>query len=252
MTRPAGSRKALATFGSGPMRRVLRATLPTFRELARRHGYELVVGDGDAAGRKPQWAKILLLQRLVERFELVLWLDADAIVLDATEDPADVLPARAFQGLVRHISTRTGRELPNTGVWLLRGGSRSAAFLAQVWDAHAHITHPIWQDNAAVLLLLGYSVQPPGWRVRESVWMEGTFWLPEEWNRVTWQGPRTPVRIRHYAGVPDFQRWLALRGDLHDSIALRSSGPRRLTHRASGIGWRGAGLAYRWVARRAT
>jgi hypothetical protein len=239
--------KALATIGSGPMRRVLAVSLPTFRRFAERHGYHLVVGDGDSFGRPAAWAKVPLLKDLLERFELVLWLDADAVVVDGTGDIAAALPATAYQGLVRHVSSRTGRELPNTGVWLLRSGERSGAFLDAVWDSGGFIYHK-WWENAAVLHLLGYSVDDPGWRVRDSGWLTGTCWLPGEWNRVTWQGRQAPTRIRHYAGVPNRERILYMRGDLHEAAASQASLVGSLASRARSHGWHTAGWVYRVAA----
>jgi len=79
------TRKALATIGSGPMERVLDEALPTFAEFAERHSYDIVAfrNDEHAQGRPSSWGKVRLLRGLLERYDIVLWLDADTIVLDS-------------------------------------------------------------------------------------------------------------------------------------------------------------------------
>src|SRR4029434_8776954 len=50
-------------------------------------------------------------------YDLVLWLDADTVVLSFDRDPVDDLPAECFQGLVQHA--RGDALIPNTGAWLV-------------------------------------------------------------------------------------------------------------------------------------
>ena len=73
------SRRALVSIGSGPMGPVLELAVQTFERYADRHGYDLVIGDGDSFGRPPSWAKIPLLRRLLDEYDEVLWIDSDEI-----------------------------------------------------------------------------------------------------------------------------------------------------------------------------
>ena len=206
------SRKILATIGVGPLAEVLAYVRPSLEAYARRHGYELVIGDGnEAEGRPLPWAKIGLMRHLLQEAHDVLWVDADALILDETVDIADELAPEAFQALVRH-ATQQG-EIPNTGVWYLRG-QRARLFLDEVWQLDQYRDHP-WWEQAAVQHLLGYSAtieadQP----VRASTWMEGTQWLDPSWNAVTPEIPLAGARIRHYAG------WSVRGLNARDLIAL--------------------------------
>jgi len=208
-------RKALATFATGPASELLTLALPTFQEYADRHGYELVVAECAADGRPPSWGKIPLLQRLLLAHEFVLWIDADALILDSSVDLETVVPRNAFQAFAVPVcSGADGTISPNCGVWALRGGDRAQDFLTEVW-AQADLIDHWWWEQAAVMRLLGWSVEDPLAKLRDSAWDDGTFTLSEEWNSI----PMFPVgyslaRIRHYAGWPAGRKRFDMRTDV--------------------------------------
>jgi hypothetical protein len=180
------------------MEPVLDLALRTFRPFATRHGYDLIIGDGRSGGRPPSWGKILLLRRLLNVYETVLWIDSDAIILDDSVDPVTLMPDDAFQALVIH-NMKYGQQSPNTGVWLLRGGP-GKKFLDAIWREEQFIDHPHW-ENAAACELLGFSPGPSEYvQVADSQWMKGTHVLDEEWNQHNLIVSPRPCRIRHYAG----------------------------------------------------
>jgi Methyltransferase domain/galactosyl transferase GMA12/MNN10 family len=211
--------RVLLTAGVGPYEPLLALALPSFAEYAERHGYELVCGDGSEAGDRPAaWAKVPLLRRALARAELALWIDADAVVVDMADDIAGMLRPRAFQALVKH---RTGQgRCPNTGVWLLRSGATSAAFLDSVWASTSYIEHP-WWENAAACAALGYEVGPPCRPVRDSRYEAATTWLSTEWNSIA-AAPADRPRIVHQAGLPLEQRLEAMRQLLSAAASARA------------------------------
>jgi hypothetical protein len=190
-------RKALATFGTGAASDLLALTLPTFREYADRHGYDVVLGEPAASARPASWGKIPLLRQLLQTYEFVLWVDADALILDSSVDLETAIPADAFQALA--VPDCGVGVYPNCGVWALRSGDRAQAFLANVWAQQDVIDH-VWWEQAAVMRLLGWSLVDLA-KARSSDWDDGTFTLEEVWNSI----PMFPVgyaaaKIRHYAG----------------------------------------------------
>lgn len=217
--------KALCSIGAGAHEPLLALSEPTFRAYARRHGYELVTSTHADPGRPPAWAKVALLRELIERFELVLWIDADAVIVDGREDIARRLEPDRHLALVRH---RLGDQLiPNTGVLLVRSGPVARALLQQVWSATRFVEHP-WWENAALLDALGYalpgSLDPglsgrlhrvarrllgrelrPCAPVRPSPFTASTQFLSHEWNS-TYLDPAEHPRIVHCLGVPVEQR----------------------------------------------
>src|SRR5688500_7505644 len=91
-----GARQVIASLATGRHRRLLALSAPTFEAYARCWQWDLVLSTEQLAPeRPPSWAKIVLVRDLLERYETVLWLDADAIVVDLERDIATVLDADA-------------------------------------------------------------------------------------------------------------------------------------------------------------
>jgi hypothetical protein len=199
-------RKALATFGSRHAADLLALSLPTFMQYAQRHGYELVVGTADSHGRPAAWGKIPFLRRLLESYEFVLWIDADAIILDTTTDIETVIPADAFQALVVTTLEPGRGSCPCTGVWALRAGPRAQKFLATAWEQVDLIEHDYWEQTA-VMRLIGWGEIVPTVKERATEWDDGTFMLNEEWDLIPqYAGRYAPSKIRHYTGWPSYHR----------------------------------------------
>jgi hypothetical protein len=165
--------------------------LPTFHRYARRWGWAVravdlpVDGSGaDPAAQTAKWAKVTLLREALGDHDMVLWLDADTLVLRDDEDISTHLRADAFQALALEQVPAEHRVNPNTGVWLLRG-PRAAAFLDAVLLAGPQ-PGP-WADQGAVLATLGWDRgdESYGWAGpgRGSEWLSGTSWLPAGWNQ---------------------------------------------------------------------
>ena len=219
-------RKAIATFGTGPSRQTLEIALPTFLDYSERHGYELIIGDGDSAGRPVPWGKVPLLKRLLDVYDLVLWLDADTIILDGNVDIASVIPEDAYQAFTVCDAGERGMT-PCTGVWVLRAGERTADFLSAVWDQVDLIEHPQW-EQAAVARLTGWTYDWPLKKVGPTEWEPGTHLLGEEWDML----PMFPVGyapgfIRHYGGMDYKRRNFEMRTDLA-KLMMQRNGIRRL------------------------
>ena len=97
------ARKALCSIGSGTHAELLAISELTFRAFAVRHGYQRITSTaGDARSRPPAWAKVRMLRELIETFDVVLWIDADAVIVDGRADVADELERDAQLALVEH------------------------------------------------------------------------------------------------------------------------------------------------------
>jgi hypothetical protein len=197
-------RRALCSIGAGPHAALLDVSEPTFRAYADRHGYELITTREADPARPPAWAKVAMLRDVLERVDLALWIDADAVIVDGSEDiAADLAPDKQL-GLVSH------GEVPNTGVMVWRAGEFARALLAEMWANKRRLHHP-WWENAALLDALGYSVpsfsrlRPTRRRRRASPWSDGVQFLAPEWNWTYLARVEHP-RIVHCVGVPVSQR----------------------------------------------
>jgi hypothetical protein len=189
-------RKAIVSIGAGPQTKLLRLARTSFEPYARRHGYDLHLMTEIVDGSRPApWSKVRALQDLQERYDLLLWLDADLIVVDGRTDIADELEDDRFLYLVEH---RIGAsQMPNSGVMLLRTGEHCAAFLEWIWAQEDLVDH-IWWENAAICRALGYDLDPPR-PARPSDWLQRTKLLSGRWNSIPDARAERP-RVRHYPG----------------------------------------------------
>jgi hypothetical protein len=190
-------RKALVSLGTGPQTRLLRIAARSFRRYAARHGYELVLETEVVdASRPAPWSKIALLSGLLGSFDVLLWLDADLVIVDASTDIAEELLPDRFLYLVEH-ATKEGR-MPNSGVMMLRCGEGAARFLDDVY-AQDDLTDHRWWENAAICRLLGYELDPVRPGIATPLLNEHTKLLSGRWNSIP-DAPARHPRIRHYPG----------------------------------------------------
>jgi hypothetical protein len=200
------NRKAIASIGVGGHERLLRLAARSFGPFARRHGYDLHLHTTTVDPSRPvPWSKIPILADLLDRYDKVVWLDSDLVVVDPRED----LPDPEFMTLVEH-RTKEGR-MPNSGVWALRSGDEARAFLDEVWAQTDLVDHK-WWENAAICRLLGYALEPVGPR-EPTAWRDRTEWLDPRWNSIH-DAPAHGARIRHYPGYSTKVRGALMARDL--------------------------------------
>lgn len=190
--------RTILCFGVGPHEELLEIALPTFEEFARRHDYDLLVADVQNQTRPPSWWKVpALLETFDAGYDEVLYLDADVVVVDPTEN-LDV-PDRRWQALVEH---HTGDGyVPNCGVWFCRRPMRTV--LEAIWDMRDYVNHP-WWEQGALCRMMGYHGRPLLPPSHKQVLFEHTHLLDPAWN-VHRNDPRhvEHPRIQHATMWPD-------------------------------------------------
>ena len=190
-------KKAIVSIGSGPQSRLLSLAARSFRPYASRHGYELLLRTETVDRSRPApWSKIALLRELASEYDLLLWLDADLVIVDRSLDIASELQDGRFLYLAEH-ETREGR-MPNSGVMLLRGGAPTIAFLDEVY-AQTDLVEHRWWENAAICRLLGYTLDPIGPGTPTPLLVEHTKLISSRWNSIR-DAPAAYPYIRHYPG----------------------------------------------------
>jgi hypothetical protein len=142
----------------------------------------------------PCWLKIPAIAESLERYDLVVYLDNDCIILDFMKDIADELPVEKWLAMA-DVTTAEGCG-PNVGVVVTRACARAREFWRAAWDIDAWKTAK-WTDNGQVMHLLGYTTAPPLQKVRDTEYTEGYQILDETWNNYAHHG--SPCRIFHAA-----------------------------------------------------
>jgi galactosyl transferase GMA12/MNN10 family len=208
------NRRVVCSIGSGPYRDLLNISAVTYRGYAARHGYDVELRTELPAPERPApWSKVRLVQSLLDDYEEVFWIDADAIFVDISEDIArHVKPGKDLY-LVEHIWEGGRLRGPNFGVFLIRSTPWSRKLLDDIWASEQFIDH-MWWENAALYEMLGYEIpadlSPPR-KVRTTDLEERVEFLGLEWNSGIGGDSRSPhPRIRHYGGrsLPDLKRGL--------------------------------------------
>jgi hypothetical protein len=142
---------------------------------------------------------------LQQEYDFVFWIDSDAIFVRFDKDIREETRSGKDLYLVKHHIG--GRDVPNTGVLLIRNSRWSQGLLDRLW-AMAQYTNHKWWENAALLDILGYrnlldSRQPNECDRRLLGRIE---WLDLKWNSLPNLNESPEPIIKHYAGVPHQQR----------------------------------------------
>jgi hypothetical protein len=218
-----GRRRVLCSLGVGPYEELLAISSVTFEAYAELHGYDMrLATDLLDPERPPAWSKIALARELLERYDEVLWVDADAIFLDVSRDIAELVRPGKDLYLVEHLwAENDAWRGVNTGVFLVRSTRWSRRFMDRVWAAEQYIDHP-WWENAAVLDLLGYELPPdltPPRKLRRTRFDARVELIGLEWNSTAGASLAPRPLIRHHgrgSGISELRERL-----LEDLLTFR-------------------------------
>ena len=200
---------------------MLQLGAPTLAAYARRWGWDLVIStENMSEGRPVPWAKLRLLQRLLVRYETVLWVDADALFVSMDRDIEADPGATADVAVVRHPLSWHVVPVPNTGVILVRRSDWSHEFLNRCWH-EARFIHHRWWENAAFLSLLGYEFDEE--RVigmRPTPEFDRVGFLDLAWNSLPGFCEADNPSVNHYTtAAGDFElRLTSMAADLERSV----------------------------------
>ena len=210
--------RVICSLATGDYRSLLSRSALSFERYAERWGWDLVLSTEDLAdGRPAPWAKIPLLRSLLDEYEWVLWLDADVVIVDLDADIGEEIQDDKDLYLVEHGLTQF---TANSGVVLLRSCAWCRAFLDEVWALGQYAEHQ-WWENAAVLDLLGYGLEPSR-LVEPTSWLRRTKLIDPRWNSIELDRAEHPAFV--HRGFYDVRtRIRQVTGDL--ACALGSADP---------------------------
>ncbi len=140
----------------------------------------------------------------------MFWVDADAAIVDASRDVADEMAPRSLLGLVAH--EYEGQHIPNCGVMVVRNDRRIRRLFEEIWEQTDLLDHK-WWENAAMLRLLGYELEPKVRLVKPTRMNKRVQFLDSGWNSVL-VDPAPHPRVNHYPGRSQEYRLEHLRADV--------------------------------------
>jgi hypothetical protein len=211
-TRPDGIAPVICSMATGRHRELMAESVPTMLAYAQRHGWSVVLTSEELEPSRPaSWSKVKLIQELIASYDFVFWVDADAIIVDLARDLLAEVGDDADAWFARHPQAYDAdAAVLNAGVFLVRTSPFAKDLLQAMWDAEQFVDHN-WWENAALLDLLGYSLDPPYAKVRESDWESRIGVLDLAWNSVPGycESPRPAVKHHARSDHDDFGRRLA-------------------------------------------
>jgi len=173
--------------------------------------------------RPIDWSRVLLLQELLLKYDIAVWLDADILITDLSEDITSQLqPDKHLYLVVHEFAYKYGvLEVLNSGVVMMRAGDWSQRFLHAVWNEKSCLHHS-WCDQCAMQNVLGYDWGEDNGKgsgpyshrnVYPSEYADGVGYLTADWNSIPHARLLAPRKFIHYAGMPQYQKLLHMQWD---------------------------------------
>lgn len=203
-----GDRKVFCTLAFGNHAELLEIGRPAIETYCERHGYDLVVRTQQRTDLPASWEKIPLVRELLDDYPEVMWMDADAVIVDPSEDIFAALSPDRSIGIVMHVNLSL---LPNAGVLAFRSSPEAIALLDQVWATRERYRDHGWWEQAALCEALGF--ETIGGLVRltsPTRYMPALQFLPVVWNSIAIEySPR--AKIKHYPATEHERRvrWMS-------------------------------------------
>ena len=128
---------------------------------ARRHGYDFAVHDRTSdASRHPAFSKLTAMKAQLGNHDWIFWTDADSLIMNPDIRLESII--RRSPGSDMILTWEAGAAPINTGQWLVRNTSWSAAVLEQIADPDCPNPRPHWLEQGA---LAGWLQEDPErWR----------------------------------------------------------------------------------------
>ena len=146
-------RIALLTAYDQRQRDIAAISSPNKAQYCRLHGYDFIEETSNfPKDRSAVWAKIVLLQKHLARYDWVFWSDADSLVMDLHK-PLGTLCDPEADLVICHEDLGQGVYNINAGQMLLRSSEWSQEFLEDVWDQTWALKDPHQEQRAIIHLL---------------------------------------------------------------------------------------------------
>ena len=193
------TRKVIASVAIGSHKELLDLSIGKLNNYADLYGYEIsICFESLDSSRPAAWNKILHILNLMPEFDEILWIDADAIIVDTSKDISEEVSKETDLAWVYH--SYGDQSHPNTGVMFIRSNLKTVN-LFELANLQTDLTNHPWWDQAAIMRLMGLESIDWPFELKESqVKIEiNEQKLSTEWNSIR-QAPAEKPRIRHFAG----------------------------------------------------
>jgi hypothetical protein len=155
--------KVITSFAAGELfTDLLNIALPSFYKYSIKYNYDLFIpthiqvidicknygGDHD---RPISWLKVPIIRYLLEKYDLVQWIDSDVVINKFDKDiNAEFQNNHCIQSFVVHHDITEG-NIPNCGIWALK--KSAIPLLIDIWNQTDFIHHKWWEQGANIKLM---------------------------------------------------------------------------------------------------
>lgn len=142
-------RIAVCTLYTPELDSFARYTVMNFRSYCNRHRYDFILSNTTLdPSRSPHWSKIILLQQFIDKYDWLMWIDADAAITNKDikiesliDNEYDIIIAREELGF----------QVINTGVFIIKNSEQSKNFLSR-WYGQNWLNARFWDQSGFIQL----------------------------------------------------------------------------------------------------
>lgn len=219
----------IVTFYDAPFRNAGNLAWNAMKRYADAQGYDAIRFQDRTTERPPAWEKLRCIDEAFSKgYAFVLWIDADAMVMDLESGIESVIREGKDLYMVAHDVG--GMKSPNTGVMLLRNSEITRQSLSDIWNMDQFANHR-WWEQAAMLEYFGLTAGLPE---NERRYFDGYAaggkgdasiieWIDEKWNFIPGIS-NGKAAIRHYAGKRWFERLDGMTRDAFSGGSMKGVG----------------------------
>jgi len=145
-------RVGIMTFYGGLDEEMKKASMKNKYEYARRHDYEVLVGDSEIDQSRPTaWSKFPIMMRYLPDYDYMMWIDADALFMNMSIKVEDLIDFEHDLFLAKDESDI------QTGVFIIKNSDFSLWWLQQGWAQTWLVTgiHPYKYEQRAIQYMHG-------------------------------------------------------------------------------------------------
>jgi hypothetical protein len=112
------------------------------------HGYDLIMDESvHDPDRPPAWSKVLLLQKYLDKYEHLVWLDSDLYIMNI-----NVKLENWIEDIMGEHDMFVSKDwkMINTGVWFIRNTDYMHTFLEKIYSNFLEHSH--WEQESFIQL----------------------------------------------------------------------------------------------------
>lgn len=120
------------------------------KKYAEQHGYDFITDESVYDETRPiAWSKILLISKYLSQYDHVVWIDADAMIMNHSQKMEDKITTFGDSDIV--VSNDINGMI-NTGVIVVKNTLFSAKFMETIYKPEHFVDHGNWEQQTFINL----------------------------------------------------------------------------------------------------